>query len=1080
MAPFLKFGFKKPLFYGGLILLILSALSPFILTWFINTAYVKERISSYVLKETGAQLTPESFSFILFPQAGLTIEDLSLHPSEKIDLFIDALKFDLDLKPLLHGSLNIRQIKIDHPVVKFKPAEKKALTPSADGFISDAVAGLKNIFDILPEYQKSVKLSINKGSYPNIKQIDGSIILSKEKKQLHLNTTLKGIGFSPSDLVNDSDSFNSMLDLKFVKLDQIDLFAMFDSNGDIHGNCSFISPELTSTDQTVLFDVPLIKSVFSLTDDGFKIDIAPFKLNYPKGSLGVHFSNDPIQKKTSVQFTGSNIQIDQARKMSFTLFKDNHVTNSIFDIVRNGTVPNIDVTFNGKTLNDLFNPHHFTLKGNVKNGLIHIPETHLTASKVVGHAYIHDGILDVTAQNGTVQNSKIEQGKLSIDLMNHKNFPFQGEFLLDLDLSLVPETLISLLPGTLTAQELSLVHDVTGRANAKLNLSMGINAPNLDVTVKANNFSINGRYDRIPGDINLENLNFTYEPDDTIHLDQVKGTINDSTIYDLDAEFEFKNEAWMDIKSGSGLIVLDAMIPWLMAHSRSQKFISPVQKAGGELHFKTIHLSGPMFSPEQWTFNTAGKAIGVDATTDSDQPQIKDLSCQYLASNDRLSLTDIQMKIIRLSWLSPLIEQKHTDSIIVPLKMANGNFHTSAKQSFLNGDLKFISGPELSIDLTGENLSSLVFESIKMMDQGLSDAIITFNSNGDKPLFDFSGILDTRTLKKLVIPDSYWDGRIESFTEGHPILIHTDKDDSLHIRTKHLNLDSMFTQSKSFSVDKHLIPDTPIYLKADEIKIKTLKLTDIDTKISLEKDASHITLNKALLCDLDTKGSIKFNTNNLYADIVFKADNKPNIQDLLTCLLQTNEFMDGSYSLSGRITSDAPNPDALKAINGSVILTARDGRIYKWTLLSRILSVLNVSKVFKGKIPNVLQKGFAYRTISIEADIKESKIHLTKAIIDGNDMTLIFNGWIDPVTDSLDLVCLVAPFKTVDLIVKNIPLINTLLEGRLVSVPLKATGKISDPTVIPMHPSAVGSGLVNMMSGILNTPVKLWDKLSGE
>ncbi len=216
MAPFLKFGFKRPLFYGGLILLILCTLSPFILTWFINTAYIKEQISSYVLKETGVQLTPENVSFILFPQAGLNLKNLSLHPSEKIDLFIGALNVDLDLKPLLRGNLNIRQIKIDRPVVKFKPAEKEVRTPSADGFLSDVVASLKNIFDILPEHQDSVELSINNGSYPNIKQIDGSIFLSKETKQLHLNTTLKGIGFSPADLLSDADSFNSMLDLRFV------------------------------------------------------------------------------------------------------------------------------------------------------------------------------------------------------------------------------------------------------------------------------------------------------------------------------------------------------------------------------------------------------------------------------------------------------------------------------------------------------------------------------------------------------------------------------------------------------------------------------------------------------------------------------------------------------------------------------------------------------------------------------------------------------------------------------------------------------------------------------------------------
>ena len=95
-------------------------------------------------------------------------------------------------------------------------------------------------------------------------------------------------------------------------------------------------------------------------------------------------------------------------------------------------------------------------------------------------------------------------------------------------------------------------------------------------------------------------------------------------------------------------------------------------------------------------------------------------------------------------------------------------------------------------------------------------------------------------------------------------------------------------------------------------------------------------------------------------------------------------------------------------------------------------------------------------------------------------MTLIFSGWIDPVKDTLDLTCLVAPFKTIDLIIEKIPILNTILNGRLVSVPVKATGTLFDPIVVPLHPSAVGEGLITMMSDILKTPVKLWDKIYGE
>ena len=362
----------------------------------------------------------------------------------------------------------------------------------------------------------------------------------------------------------------------------------------------------------------------------------------------------------------------------------------------------------------------------------------------------------------------------------------------------------------------------------------------------------------------------------------------------------------------------------------------------------------------------------------------------------------------------------------------------------------------------------------------MSDASISFNKNTDKPLFVFKGILNTASLNKLVNPDSFWAKKIDTFTEGQPLLIHTDKNATLHITTRTINLNSIMSKPGIFSNGRRMVPNKKIIFKADKLKIKKLTITNIDSQLVFKKDHSYIKLNKAFLCDLKTGGYISIKKDTISADIPFEARDKADIQDLLTCLFQKNDFMDGRYSLTCSILSHDSIKNCLNTLTGSLKFNASEGRIYKLTILSRILSVLNISKLFKGNIPNVTQKGFAYKNIFIEADIRDSKIYLTKAIIDGNDMTLIFTGWIDPVNDKINLTCLVAPFKTIDLIIEKIPIINTLLGGRLVSVPVEINGKLSDPTVIPLHPSAVGTGLINMMSTILKTPVKLWDKIYGE
>ena len=210
-------------------------------------------------------------------------------------------------------------------------------------------------------------------------------------------------------------------------------------------------------------------------------------------------------------------------------------------------------------------------------------------------------------------------------------------------------------------------------------------------------------------------------------------------------------------------------------------------------------------------------------------------------------------------------------------------------------------------------------------------------------------------------------------------------------------------------------------------------------------------------------------------DIPAKTVENSNIQDLISCLFKQDKFMTGDYSLSCNFISNSHTKDLLKNINGPIKLTAQNGRIYKFTLMSRILSIINIATLFKGSLPDVMQQGFGYNKIIFEADIKDSIIYLTKAVIDGKDMDLVFDGWIDPLNDKLEITCLVAPFKTADLIVKKVPIINSILNGKLVSIPVKATGKLSDPTIIPLDPSTVGKSLTNKMSDILKSPGKLLD-----
>jgi hypothetical protein len=88
-------------------------------------------------------------------------------------------------------------------------------------------------------------------------------------------------------------------------------------------------------------------------------------------------------------------------------------------------------------------------------------------------------------------------------------------------------------------------------------------------------------------------------------------------------------------------------------------------------------------------------------------------------------------------------------------------------------------------------------------------------------------------------------------------------------------------------------------------------------------------------------------------------------------------------------------------------------------------------------------------------------------------MQLAGQGEINLTNNKINLTILVAPFKTVDYLISNIPVVGYILKGTLISIPLKVTGDISDPSIFVLPPSAVGEGVLGMLKRTLTLPVKI-------
>jgi hypothetical protein len=88
-------------------------------------------------------------------------------------------------------------------------------------------------------------------------------------------------------------------------------------------------------------------------------------------------------------------------------------------------------------------------------------------------------------------------------------------------------------------------------------------------------------------------------------------------------------------------------------------------------------------------------------------------------------------------------------------------------------------------------------------------------------------------------------------------------------------------------------------------------------------------------------------------------------------------------------------------------------------------------------------------------------------------MTIVFQGDIDLVNEKMDLIVLVAPLKTVDYVIRQIPLIGKILRTTLTSIPVKLTGDLKDPSVVPLSPSAIGSETLNLLKRKVQVPFSI-------
>ncbi len=1076
---------KRTAVYTAVVCLVLALSFPFLIQFLVNLKPVKVRISHEIEKYSGIKIQPDTIAFILNPFPGIRFLDVDLRFNTRLALTIDRTDVGIDLFQLFNRRIAARQIEFIRPRLIYTPAESDSSSQASPEPILTyqmIYRGLVDkLFTLFPDSPEHLEISIKEAKGDYFETLDARLKVHRNKTGLSFTARTEGIDLRQGQ-VPEFDKFTAGAIERF-KARALVLNLNLDPANTLSGSLKMVRPEITMTQRPgASLNAPLSSPELvidvSLSTDFIQARLVPNDITYPQANLGIEFNHRIGTGNSSIIFSGRDIDISDARDVCLPLLKGVTVGEIIFDILRAGRAKDIIVGFKAKTLADLFDGKNLTLTGTAADATVKIPGVPLTVNQVSGNAELKQGVLCVEVQKGEVRSAQINKGRLNIDLMNYPDEPFSGKFHLKANLSRLPGTLMELLPGTRLAEQLTLVSEMEGQADGLLELDMPSGAKELSVRVKAESVQASGRYGPIPLPLSVSQGEFLYNSR-RIRVTNINGTIGRSAVKGLNGEISLEEIPVLSLEQAEASLSTQELIPWIKARPPVAALLLPVKNFSGPLNLSAVKIQGPLFEPNRWQFDVKGAADKIHLGFTEQNFSARNISCVFELDQDRLAVDSFSARIDDLTWLRDKIDPNIIAAIKMPLYISEGAGLKEKKTNrIFSATLKTAAGPVVSFKLAGTPKSEIKSTRVIIKDEDITDALIVSSQAPNKPKISFQGHLNTLTVDKLLVKDSTLYNQLFSVTQGNPIDLSTDGMSRIYISTKGINLDSLLSHGKTEETKESqgtgppFLAQKELVLKADRLIYKAKPFTQVDTQISFDPGITKIRINQATLCDLTVKGNVDLGSekdgSRVTTDFDISSDVRKDISHVFSCLFGSKSSIEGRYTFKGRLAGN-DRPDRItRGQNGEFSFVAEQGRIYKATVLSRVLSVLNIMGD-----TDIRQKGFGYKTLTVTADVKDSVIHLKKAYIDADDMAIIASGWVDPLNDQLDVTFLVAPFKTIDTIIQYIPLVSTILSGRLVSFPAKALGKISDPSVIPLHPSAVGTGLLTLFGDLLNAPVRL-------
>jgi hypothetical protein len=1115
------------LFRCLLVIVILMIIAMVLAPKLINLESVKRNISTKLSHDFGGEIKYRRLELSYIPRPHAVIHKAQLLIPDSFTVKIHRMKVYPKIVPLLKGSLQIAFIRLDYAdyFMKLPQISKAAAESDEITSIDDAVKSILAAVRKLPEFKLpdlNLKIKYSKvnlvdpfGRVFKLREMRGEYRRKQDKldvsiqcksnlwDQITINaalnpSNLEGRGRIQLSRFRPRELFAYLFPNSAMQVTDTNANVTIDFELDNAGNITadvkgaIPSLALNQGKEELVIKGSRIRGTVQIGEKYARAAITELTSDYPKLKVAATFSYDENSRDIRLAIEGSQIDADSVRHTALTLAGQSQTIRDIFNIVRGGHVPGMTVEVRGHTMAELGLLDNIVIKGRMNKGKIFIPGVELDLEDVIGDTIISKGILKGENLQARTGNSRGLDGNMTLGL-NENIAPFQLKIGVAADLSQLPPVLRRIVDDKDFLNELAQITDIEG--NATGTLTLGDDLASLNAKVEVSKVHLTARYKRIPYPVSIDGGNFVYAGT-RITFDNLNANIGKSSLLQLSSSINWTGTPSLAVYSKKANFDLAEFYSWLLSFDTLKTKLNKISSLDGTLPVQNLEIKGPFFNPQEWRFQTRGVLNNLTIDSDILPKSLKVAHGQFSWEGKKIAFNDVGAIMGRssVSQLSAGFDLEQSTSVEVHAESATlfaAEIHpwlrsfkktpSAFKDFSATGGIMALHGLNLKgplhhpdkwqYALTCE-MQNLVFSSAAFRNP------LTVNDGA----FELTGEISAGVLQnkiKVNTTNVTWEGnhltligKIESAKSDILLDMAINTDGIKWIQIENILDYIQKRKADSEELEQKGYLKGTLKVQTDKFNYDSYSAQPLHAELMFKPDEVTIAVNMAIMCGISLRGLLKVSGQAMDIYLVPTAVDQE-LSPAVSCITGEKDLATGIYNLNGELLSKSKPDEFLRSLSGNAAFSAENGRIYRFGLLAKILAILNVTEIYRGEVPDLTGEGFAYHSITAAADIKGGTLIMKECTIDGFSMGIACQGNIDLANKKMDLIILVAPFKTLDRIVKILPLIGHVLGGKLISIPFQAKGDLKDPNVTPLAPTAVGGEVLGILERTLKLPVTI-------